>query len=298
MSELESADPKSVAHSRVTVGDLIKRYVDEFEDLGRFGRSKLHALRQLQASDLARTAAVSLSQSDVVDHVRTRRLSGAGAATVNNDVVWLRVVFKAARSAWGIRLDLDELSAAAEACRQLQLIGRGRRRNRRPSPDELALLDAFFAVRDDRRSVPMRDLMWFAVFSSRRQAEICSITWADNDEAEQTGLVRDAKHPRRKRGNHRRFRYTPEAWAIVERQPRGDARIFPFNPKTVGTYFRDACLALEIDDLRFHDLRHEATSRLFEQGYSIVEVQQFTLHDDWNMLRSYTHLRPGDVVLR
>jgi site-specific recombinase XerD len=55
---------------------------------------------------------------------------------------------------------------------------------------------------------------------------------------------------------------------------------------------------LDIHDLRFHDLRHEATSRLFEAGYSIVEVQQFTLHDSWGTLSRYTHLRPESIQIR
>lgn len=48
-------------------------------------------------------------------------------------------------------------------------------------------------------------------------------------------------------------------------------------------------------DLRFHDLRDEATSRLFERGYQIHEVAQFTLHESWNELKRYTHLRPENV---
>jgi len=42
-------------------------------------------------------------------------------------------------------------------------------------------------------------------------------------------------------------------------------------------------------------LRHEATSRLFERGYQIHEVAQFTLHESWNELKRYTNLRPEDV---
>jgi site-specific recombinase XerD len=40
----------------------------------------------------------------------------------------------------------------------------------------------------------------------------------------------------------------------------------------------------------FHDLRHEATSRLFERGYTIPQVAQFTLHESWKELMRYTHL--------
>jgi site-specific recombinase XerD len=49
---------------------------------------------------------------------------------------------------------------------------------------------------------------------------------------------------------------------------------------------------LKIEDLHFHDLRHEGTSRLFEAGFSIEQVALVTGHKDWKMLRRYTHLRP------
>ena len=74
--------------------------------------------------------------------------------------------------------------------------------------------------------------------------------------------------------------------------------VFPYNPKSVGAAFTRACHYLEIEGLHFHDLRHEATSRLFEKGYSIQEVAQFTLHESWSSLKRYTHLRPENVPER
>jgi integrase len=61
----------------------------------------------------------------------------------------------------------------------------------------------------------------------------------------------------------------------------------------VGTAFRRSCKALDIDDLRFHDLRHEGTSRLFEAGFPIEKVAMVTGHKDWRMLRRYTNLKPS-----
>jgi integrase len=52
---------------------------------------------------------------------------------------------------------------------------------------------------------------------------------------------------------------------------------------------------LKIDDLHFHDLRHEATSRLFEAGLTIEKVALVTGHKDWKMLRRYTNLRPESL---
>ncbi len=47
---------------------------------------------------------------------------------------------------------------------------------------------------------------------------------------------------------------------------------------------------LEIEDLHFHDFRHEAATRLAEQGLTIPQIQQYTFHDDWNSLKRYVNL--------
>ena len=51
-------------------------------------------------------------------------------------------------------------------------------------------------------------------------------------------------------------------------------------------------------DFRWHDLRHEATSRLFEKGLNLMEVATITGHKDTKMLMRYTHLRAEDLVKR
>ena len=55
---------------------------------------------------------------------------------------------------------------------------------------------------------------------------------------------------------------------------------------------------LDMEDWRFHDLRHEATSRLFERGLNVMEVALVTGHQDLRMLKRYTHLRAKDLVGR
>lgn len=92
-----------------------------------------------------------------------------------------------------------------------------------------------------------------------------------------------------------------DAVAILEEQQRSQPiaeRAFPYNGRSVGSAFRRACRELDIVDLRFHDLRHEATSRLFEAGFDIPEVSLVTGHKDWKMLRRYLNLRPHQLVGR
>lgn len=104
----------------------------------------------------------------------------------------------------------------------------------------------------------------FALFSARRISEICSLRWEDLQEARSRILVREMKHQRKKATNHRWCDLTPEALAIIQSMPRSGDRIFPFDAKSAGTAFQLHRDKAGVKGLRFHDLRHEAISRLFE----------------------------------
>lgn len=141
--------------------------------------------------------------------------------------------------------------------------------------------------------------MRFAVATAMPQDEICRIRWEDIDAKARTVIVRDRKDPRDKNGNHQRVPLLDvtgfDAWAILEEQKPfsgNSSLIFPYNGRSVGTAFRRACKELTIKDLKFHDLRHEAASRLFEAGFTIEQAALVTGHKDWKMLKRYTHLRP------
>jgi len=73
--------------------------------------------------------------------------------------------------------------------------------------------------------------------------------------------------------------------------PRVAPEIFPYSTDAISAAFTRACKTLEIGDLRFHDLRHEGVSRLFELGMTIPQVATVSGHRSWNSLQRYTHLR-------
>jgi integrase len=281
--------------STPTLAELIRWYIDTFQTISRWQRSKQTHLEFLERHSLGKTIAHTLTSAELIRHVQSRRTEGAGPATVINDLIWIGVVLRAAKSVRELPVTPGIVQQARAACRELRLIGKPRKRTRRPTAEELARLREHFKRRDKRAEIPMQAVMDFAIASARRESEICRLEWRDNDKITRTGLVRDAKHPTGKEGNHRRFKYTPEAWAIVSAQPKTSERIFPYDPKSVGAAFTRACRLLGIQDLRFHDLRHEATSRLFERGYQIHEVAQFTLHESWNELKRYTNLKPENL---
>lgn len=288
---------KKLRNHGITVADIIQWYINEYEEVQDFGRSKRHDLRRLMGYEFARIQANHLEPMDLIAHIKERRKE-CGPATAKNDLVWLRTVLKSARPHFpSLNISLSVVDDASQYCYDNRLIAASNRRERRPTASEIEVLDAYLASRESRAEIPIHTLFWFAVYSCRRQNEITNLLWADNDPKTQTGMVRDIKHPRDK-NKSRVFKYTNEAWEIVQRQPKTDFRIFPYNARSVSAAFANSCKACGLDNLRFHDLRHEGASRLFEAGYSIIEVQQFTLHESWDVLRRYTNLQPGKVILR
>ena len=77
-----------------------------------------------------------------------------------------------------------------------------------------------------------------------------------------------------------------------------DPLIFTFSLRMFRRTFDRIREELDMKDWRPHDMRHEATSRLFERGFSIMEVASITGHEDLKMLKRYTHIRPETLVER
>jgi integrase len=76
------------------------------------------------------------------------------------------------------------------------------------------------------------------------------------------------------------------------------AIVFNTKPDSVSQAFNRACRRAGLADFRFHDLRHEATSRFFEKGLNTMEVTSITGHKTLSMLKRYTHLKAADLALK
>lgn len=77
---------------------------------------------------------------------------------------------------------------------------------------------------------------------------------------------------------------------------RDDGPLFGINPLTLDTWWKRLLERCGINDLHFHDLRHEATSRLFERGLSTIEVMSVTGHSTSEMVDRYSHYSAGLVL--
>ena len=73
-------------------------------------------------------------------------------------------------------------------------------------------------------------------------------------------------------------------------------RCFSLHYEALTSAWGIASARSDISGLRFHDLRHEATSRFFEKGLNVMEVCAITRHKDQRMLQRYTHLKAEGFV--
>jgi len=203
-------------------------------------------------------------------------------------------VFRLAGPKWAYPLNSHALKDARTVARDLKQTGKSRGRTRRPTIEEIDQLITYFveSYAGHPDSIPMASVIVFALFSTRRQEEIATITWRDlEQEPRKRVLVRDMKHPGQKIGNDVWCDLPDEAMRVVLSMPRVDQRVFPYNHRSISSRFTRACKALGIDDLHFHDLRHEGVSRLFEMGETIPHVAAVSGHRDWKSLQRYTQLQ-------
>lgn len=272
------------------LSDAIDKYVET--SLKEIGRTKGQVLNAIKNFPIAEKECSSITSQDIIKFAELLN-DGREPQTVGNWISHLASVFALARPAWGLPLDQQAMIDAQLVMKRLGLITKSKQRSRRPSLSELDTILAYFTDRETRvkQHMPMCKVVLFAIFSTRRQEEICRIRWADYEKDHKRVLVRDMKNPGEKMGNDVWCDLTDEAIAVIESMPRKKDLIFPYHPNTVSARFTRSCQFLQIEDLHFHDLRHEGISRLFEMGWNIPHVAMVSGHRSWTSLKRYTHIR-------
>lgn len=290
--EIELAKPGALEKLRApdpTFAEAIQKYVAESRKA--IGKTKAQVLNSVAATSLAKRRCSTITSPDWVQFAKDL---GVQPQTAGNYLSHIAAVYQLARPAWGYQLDPRVIDDARKVCKSLGLTSRSNQRERRPSLLELDKLMNHFGRIKRKDAIPMQEIICYAIFSTRRQEEITRQTFEDLDEEHSEIWVRNMKHPGEKEGNDVRCALTPEALAIIlnrRRSPEQAGRIFPHNSDSISRAFTDACALLGIEDLHFHDLRHDGISRLFELGWNIPNVAGVSGHRTWSSLRRYTHIR-------
>ena len=271
-----------------TLSMAIDLYVESNQQIGR---TKAQVLRSIKEYPISSMAADKIAASHIIAFAKTLLDGDRQPQTVLNYLSHLSAVFQIAKYVWHIPLDPEEMKIAMNTAKRLSLVRKSTKRDRRPTIEEINLLMEFYVDRSKRtNSLPMHIIIPFAMFSTRRQDEICRITQEDYEPHHKRILVRDMKSPGEKRGNHIWCDLPDTACKIIEARGKTGI-IFPYKRTAISASFTRACHVLGIEDLRFHDLRHEGVSRLFEMGLTIPQVASYSGHRSWPSLQRYAHMR-------
>ncbi len=290
--ETELSEPGALERAKTpekTLGEAIDRYIAESRKV--IGRTKEQVLAAIKQYDIANMNCGEIRSDHIVEFATELLAGGRQPSTVGNYISHLSAIFAIARPAWGYRLDASQMEDAQTVLRRMGVIGKSRSRDRRPTLPELDRLMDHFVDRSKRdpSAALMHRIIAFAIFSTRRQEEITRQEMSDVES--DRVMVRDMKHPGEKIGNDRWCDLPIEASRIIDAMKCKQGRVFPYTTDAISAAFTRACALLGIDDLHFHDLRHDGISRLFEMGKTIPQVASVSGHKSWQSLQRYTHLR-------
>jgi integrase len=262
------------------IKDVLERFESEVLPTKRSEQSDKSRIKTLtDAFGDYRLASLTSSQ---IAQFRDRRLKVVGPQSVIHELNLLNRVLKTASMDWGIALPGG--LPTAQVRKPLKPRGRDRRV---PANEIEAILKA-------TESAELRTIIQIAVETGMRRNELASLTWNQVDLKKQTAHL-----PKTKTDVPRTVPLSKAAIkALKVFGVKHEGPIFGLRPESMSQAFERACEPhrANITGVRFHDLRHEATSRLFEKGLNVMEVAAITGHKTLEMLKRYTHLRAEDLA--
>ncbi|MBT2971885.1 MAG: tyrosine-type recombinase/integrase [Candidatus Thiodiazotropha sp. (ex Ctena orbiculata)] len=261
------------------LSDILDRYETEIIPHKRGG------LAEIPRTKLLRTILGHLKLQDlkprIIAQYRDSRLQKVKSSTVRRELALLSHVINTAIIDWGI--DLPKGNPISSIRLPSEAIGRDRRIT---NQEEFQLLNAMSG------NHLMKSIMVIAIETGMRRGEIAAMQWDHINWPSQTLSI-----PITKTEIPRVIPLSKKAVETLRELPRRlYGKVWGVRPDSITQAFERACRRAKIEDLRFHDLRHEATSRFFEKGLSIMEVSAITGHKDLRMLKRYTHIRPEYLV--
>ena len=288
-------------HTRsITLSDAIEQYRRERTPHKKSARSERYILDAWARSSIAGTPLSQIRPAQIAEWRDARTASGAAPQTVRNDLTTLSAIYQQAIREWGF----DHLS---NPVRRIRRPSAPRGRDRRVSQEEVQGIIRF----TESESLPA--IVTLALATGMRLSEVTLMDWANIDFRQRTLLLPDTKN-----GDSRTVPLSTTALNTVlalskTRTTSNSGRVFGISPHAVTVSFRRAVrraraayiaeqAAQGMSDtrlfcnLRFHDLRHEAVSRLFERGLNAIEVGTISGHKTIQTLKRYTHLRAAELV--
>ena len=278
---IERGETPSTHNASFTcVSCILRQYLSSVTPSKRGSSEEGYRINAMLGDVFAQVPIARLSSQHVADY-RDRRLRKVSPPSVRRELVIIRHAFEIARLEWGCSMQSNPASI-------IRMPKHAKPRERRLTKEEMAGL---LRGADEMRCWWMRPVIEFALETAMRRGEMLKARWQDLSE---DGDI--LRIPTSKNGDARRIPLSSKARSVLGGIDRSHELLFPLRANALNLAWERLKRSQGIHDLRFHDLRHEAISRLFERGLSLPEVALISGHKDPRMLLRYTHLRAEDVV--
>lgn len=276
-----------------TLGDLFQRYLTEVSSQKKGHDTERYRLDSLQRDPIAQYKVAGLS-GKLMAEWRDKRLKKVSGSTVNRDLNLISHVINVARKEWGMHIEnpISMIRRPPE--------NKARKRRLATGEEARLLAELELSTRASNGCFEaggahnpwIRPLVILALETAMRRGELLALRWSDVYLADRFVRLHDTKN-----GESRDVPLSTRAYELLNDLPRHiSGRVFPTTPDAVKKVFMRAVERAQLGDLHFHDLRHEATSRLAEKLDNVLELSAVTGHKTLSMLKRYYHPRAKDLA--
>jgi integrase len=270
------------AAQATTLYDALDRYKKEISVHKKSKIQEEYRIDGLKKTFIAKFTLASLKSTDLAKY-RDERLKEVSAATTKLDLALISNLFTVARKEWNL--------GVANPVADIRLPKVANARDRRfKNGEEKKVMDAL----DNCKNKHVKPLVQLALETGCRMGELRTLLWENIDLKKAIATAKGTKY----KDEDRVIPLSKAAVAIFKLIPKDEdsVSVFDTTKDAVSHAFTNACERAEVLNFHFHDLRHEAVSRLFEKGLSIMEVASISGHKTLSMLKRYTHLNAQNLA--
>lgn len=263
----------------VTLGELLQRYSIEITSRKSHPESEQYRISAWLRHKLASKSLTNIKGKEIAAWRNERLIDKASPNTIRLELAIISNLYTIAKTEWGYETIVNPTKLI-----KLPKLPSGRARRLKQNEVDLLL--------SNTESEVLKLLINLALETGMRRSELLKITSKNIDFKNKVLYL-----PKTKNGESRFVPLSSLALQLlIDIKASGEGQIFNITPHAVTQAFTRACRRAKIENLCFHDLRHEAISRLFERGLSIPEVASISGHKTWSMLRRYTHLSAEKIA--
>jgi len=274
---------------QITLSDALEEYRIKVSILKKGYEQEKYRTAQIKRSFLGTKIVSEITSVDIATYRDSRLLTinprtgrPLAPASVRLELALLSNFFDISRIEWGY--------CGSNPVSNVRKPKPAPGRERRVTPREERLIVRWCTQREH---IELRTIFLFALETAMRQGEILSLCWENVNLKARTVHLPDTKN-----GSKRDVPLSLKARdLLVTMSPRSKGRVFTYSSNGLKSSWRSMLKKLGIENLHFHDTRHEAVSRLFELGtLGHLEIAAISGHKSMSMLKRYTHLSAQKLV--